>query len=88
MKALFLLEFILILKPAGELIFDSLLRNSWHYLSLIEIGVGTLYIMLPVGKILKFFHPERFLSTEITYSRLLEEQSRSYELYNPITKED
>lgn len=53
-----------------------------------EICIGALYLILPISKILKFFHPERFLSTETTYSELVERQSRSYELYNPITKED
>lgn len=32
LKALFLLEFVLILKPGGELIFDKLIRNEWHVL--------------------------------------------------------
>jgi len=29
LKALYLLDFILILKPAGELIFDNLIRHDW-----------------------------------------------------------
>ena len=56
MKALFLLEFILILKPGGELIFDSLIRKTWYVLPVIEICIGGLYLMLPMKKILNFFH--------------------------------
>jgi hypothetical protein len=35
MQALFMLEFVLIFKPAGELIFDALVRNDWHVVSVV-----------------------------------------------------
>lgn len=35
MRALFLLEFILILKPGGEIIFDYLIRATWHVVPLV-----------------------------------------------------
>lgn len=57
MKALFLLEFVLVLKPAGELIFDSLLRHNWHVMSVVELCIGFTYLLLPISQILKFFHP-------------------------------
>ena len=35
MKALVLMEFTLILKPAGELIFDGLIRRTWFPLTIV-----------------------------------------------------
>lgn len=35
MKALFLLDFILVLKPAGELIFDGFIRHNWYVIPVI-----------------------------------------------------
>ena len=51
------MEFILILKPAGEMIFDDLVRGTWHVGPIVELCVGFLYIILPIGSILNFFHP-------------------------------
>lgn len=56
LKALFLLEFILVLKPGGELIFDGLIRNHWNVVPVVEISVGGLYLLLPMSKILDYFN--------------------------------
>ena len=57
MDALFLMEFTLILKPGGELIFDGLIRDQWNVIPLVEICIGTAYIFLPIKTMLGFLHP-------------------------------
>ena len=47
LRALSLLDFVLILKPAGELIFDNWLRKEWTVISIIEISIAFVYIILP-----------------------------------------
>ena len=62
--ALTLLDFILILKPAGELIFDRWLRDTWTVVSVIELIIGFLYFILPTNDILEHLHAEPFELTE------------------------
>jgi hypothetical protein len=60
LQALKLLDFTLILKPAGELIFDSQIRDDITYESIVCICVGFVYILLPIDLILDFVHSEKF----------------------------
>lgn len=55
-----LLDFTLVLKPIGELIFDSQIRHSVQAESIVLLCIGTLYLVLPMDKILDFFHKEEF----------------------------
>lgn len=57
LQALTLLELVLIIKPAGELIFDGLIRHEWNVIPVIEIILGFIYLILPTGMILNFIHP-------------------------------
>lgn len=52
MKALFLMDFVVIIKPAGELIFDGLIRHEWNVIPIIEISVGAFYLLLPLTRLL------------------------------------
>ena len=49
------------------MIFDELVRNTWHVGSIVELVVGFLYLVLPTDSILYFFHPERFNETDLIY---------------------
>ena len=55
-----LLDFTLILKPAGEIIFDYQLRDGVPTSSIVMIIFGFIYIVLPTDQILQFFHDEQF----------------------------
>ena len=88
LKALFLLEFVLIIKPGGQLIFDALIRHEWNIIPVIEISIGALYLILPINKLMYSIHPERFNFTKMTYSQLKQQNMFSYELYNPLSKEE
>jgi len=44
-----LLDFIVVLKPAGELIFDRLLKHDWQVISVIELAVGVAYLIMPIN---------------------------------------
>ena len=52
MKAYFLFEFVLILKPVGEILFDGMIRHKVHPLSIVEVSIAVAYLFLPVSKIL------------------------------------
>ena len=55
-----LLDFTLLCKPIGEIIFDSQIRNSYCITSIVMSAVAILYLMLPIDDFLNYFHPERF----------------------------
>ncbi len=53
-----LLDFTLVLKPIGEVIFDTSIRNTYQVESIVLICVGALYLVLPIDHFLEFFHKE------------------------------
>lgn len=58
-KALVMLDLTLIIKPAGELIFDGSIRAECNYQSLICCCIGILYLILPLNNIIDWIHPEK-----------------------------
>ena len=68
MKVLNLLEWALIFKPGGELIFDWLIRSEWNVVPVVEICIGLLYVLLPMRRIIDFFHHESFKCDLKTYT--------------------
>jgi hypothetical protein len=56
MKAIKLIDFTLVLRAAGELIFDSQIRSSTTWESIVCLIIGVLYLLLPMNRILDFFH--------------------------------
>jgi hypothetical protein len=48
------LEFTLIIKPIGELIFDWHLRHELSIGSLVMLCIGVVYILLPMNTILNW----------------------------------
>jgi hypothetical protein len=47
-----------------------------------------LYLLLPINKLMYCIHPERFNFAKMTYSELKQQNMFSYELYNPLSKEE
>jgi hypothetical protein len=47
---------VLIFKPAGELLFDNLLRKDWAVISIVELSIAVVYMILPKARILDYFH--------------------------------
>ena len=62
MKAIKLIDFTLVLRPAGELIFDSQIRSAIAWESIVCLILGVIYLILPMDSILDFFHEEKFKS--------------------------
>jgi len=56
-QAMKLLDFTLICKPVGEIIFDCQIRDSYCLSSLIMLAIGVVYLLLPIDRFLEFFHP-------------------------------
>jgi hypothetical protein len=61
LKALKLLDISLIMKPLGSLIFDFQIKKSYTIESIVCASIALIYIILPVDKLLTFFHSEDFL---------------------------
>lgn len=55
--AMKLLDFTLICKPVGEIIFDCQIRETYNITSFIMLGVGIVYLLMPMDRILEYFHP-------------------------------
>ena len=51
-----LLDFTLLLRPLGSIIFDSQIRDSYRVANIVMISVAFLYIILPKNKIIDFFN--------------------------------
>ena len=62
MMAMKLLDFSLMLRSIGELIFDSQIRNGVTWQSIVCLIIGIVYVILPMDSILNFFHEEKFKS--------------------------
>jgi hypothetical protein len=60
MASLMLLDWTLIMKPIGEMIFDAGIREHVQVESIVLTFVAFVYIFLPKNKILNFFHSESF----------------------------
>jgi hypothetical protein len=62
MMAMKLLDFSLMLRSIGELIFDSHIRNGVAWQSIVCLILGFIYVILPMDSVLDFFHEEKFKS--------------------------
>jgi hypothetical protein len=62
MMAMKLLDFSLMLRSIGELIFDSQIRSGVAWQSIVCLILGVIYVILPMDSILDFFHEEKFKS--------------------------
>lgn len=56
MRAMKLVDATLILRAAGELIFDSQIRHAITYESIVCLVIGAVYLFLPMDDIIEFFH--------------------------------
>jgi hypothetical protein len=52
-----LLDFTLLCKPMGEILFDSQIRESYCLSSIVMCAVAILYLVLPIDDFLNYFHP-------------------------------
>jgi len=59
-QAIKLLDFTLICKPVGEILFDCQIRDSYHWSSFLMLSMGVVYLFLPIDTFLEYFHPEKF----------------------------
>ena len=82
--AMSLLDFILILKPTGELIFDFQLRDSAQISSVIMLILGIIYVLLPKNEMLQYFHEEKFRNEEKKYSEVEFLFKETYQTLHPI----
>ena len=70
MASLMLLDWTLIMKPIGEMIFDAGIREHVQVESIVLTCVAFVYIFLPKNEILNFFHSELFEPEEKTLSEV------------------
>ena len=57
-KALKLIDFTLVLRSTGEMIFDSQIRMSGvEWVSIVTLCIGVVYVLLPMDTILEYLHP-------------------------------
>ncbi len=62
-----LLDFTLLCKSLGEMLFDYQIRDSYCTSSLVMAAVGFVYLIVPVDKFLEWIHPEKFKAEEKAY---------------------
>ena len=69
--SLFLLDFTLIMKPIGSLMFDIHLRDQkYQTSSIVMICIAFVYIVIPKFSIIRFFNFQRFNPEDKTYSQI------------------
>ena len=55
-----LLDFTLIFKVIGELMFDQQIRSTYVIGSIVMIILAFFYLLLPIDSLIDYFHPENF----------------------------
>lgn len=84
MKAIKLVDFTLVLRAAGELIFDSQIRSATTWESIVCLVLGVIYLLLPMDSILDFFHEEKFKTQERTYKEVQTKFIENYTTLHPL----
>ncbi len=79
-----LLDITLILKPAGQLLFDSQIRDGCSYLSVVCLVIGIVYVLLPINDILDYFHAQDFALADETYSETKNNFMYNYDTLHPL----
>ena len=79
-----LLDFTLLCKPLGEIIFDTQIRSSLAISSIVMCAIAAIYLILPLDSILEFFHPEKFKTEEKTYEEVQAHFKETYQTLHPI----
>lgn len=79
-----LLDWTLIMKPAGELIFDSGMRDHINVASIVMTAVAFVYVLLPMDRILEFFHEEEFEQEEKSYEEVKDTFLETYQTLHPV----
>jgi len=82
--ALKLLDVSLMMKPAGELIFDSFIRDGYHISSIVCLLIGGLYCIFPVDWLIDKMHRERFNLHEMSYQEAKSGFVANYNMLHPI----
>jgi hypothetical protein len=70
MVSLKLLDFTLIMKPLGEIIFDAGIRDHVQVESIVLTAVAVVYVCLPMDTLLEWLHSETFAQEEKTFSEV------------------
>lgn len=82
--AMKLLDFTLICKPVGEILFDCQIRDSYSMASIIMLAVGVLYLILPIDSILECIHPQKFNNEEKHLQDVEQNFRETYQTLHPI----
>lgn len=82
--AMKLLDFTLICKPIGEILFDSQIRESYCLSSVITASIGLIYLISPTDQFLEYFHSEKFNNEEKPYSAVEKSFKETYQTLHPI----
>lgn len=83
-KSLTLLDFTLILRPIGSIIFDSQIRDSYMVSNVIMIIIAGVFIVLPKDKLIDIFNNEKFRMEAKTYKEVKEKFHRTYHTEHPV----
>ena len=80
-----MLDVALIFFPLGNIFFRYVFTGKIYFYSLLSLGLGCIYCMLPLEYLTKtyFFKPSN-KSKHHQYTDLMENFDTSYELTNPI----
>lgn len=79
-----LLDFTLLCKPVGEIIFDAQIRDSYCITSIIMSAVAILYLVLPIDDFLNYFHPEKFNTEPRDFEQAQRFFKDTYQTLHPI----
>lgn len=82
------LDFTLVLKPVGELIFDYQLRHTFSINSLIMLCIGVVYMLLPLNMILEWVNHENFEPESKTFKEAKDSFPETYFTLYPIYRNE
>ncbi len=79
-----LLDFTLVIKPLGEIIFDTQIRSTCSVESIILLCIGIIYMVIPIDQILQFMHDQKFNLEQKNYDEIKSKFQQTYQTLHPI----
>lgn len=80
------LDATLFLPPAGQMLFDAILRSKFDPLAFFFTLCGIAYLFVPVSQIIWYFNSEKFFLEQKTYEQTKYSFKDTYYTHHPVYK--
>lgn len=82
-----LLDFTLLLRPVGSIIFDSQIRDSYRIANAVMIVIAFVYIILPKNRLIDWFNEQKFKMEQKSYVEAKPNFHKTYHTEHPVYRQ-